>query len=169
MPEDQINFDQLIDDYSAEIFAYLWRMMGDEADAEDCLQEAFLRAYRAYPRLRTGSNHRAWLYKIATNVAYTQLRQRSRLDKQTIPLEGELPANDPSAHARLEHNERIAQVAALVEALPSKQKAALMMRKYQELPYTQIAKVLECSPEAARANVYQALKRLRDSVLELDI
>jgi len=169
MPEDQISFDQLAEFYSAEIFAYLWRMMGDEVDAEDCLQEAFLRAYRAYPRLRAGSNHRAWLYKIATNVAYTQLRHRSRLEKQTTPLKWELQANIPSPHDQLEQSERIAQVAALVETLPNKQKAALMMRKYQDLPYTQIAEILECSPDAARANVYQALKRLRACIVELEV
>ena len=64
-------FEALVDAHSGELFAYLWRMLGDEAQAQDCLQDTFLRAYRAYERLEDSSYLRAWLYKIATNTART--------------------------------------------------------------------------------------------------
>src|SRR5437899_2722789 len=83
-PRRSPTFDALVNAHSAAIFAYLWRLLRDTADAEDCLQDTFLRAYRAYGRLdqaadgRGHTNPRAWLYRIATNVARTRLRQRSR-------------------------------------------------------------------------------------------
>lgn len=64
-------FETLVDEYGKEIFGYLWRMLYDTHDAEDCLQETFLKAFRVYTRTRPDSNYRAWLYKIATNTART--------------------------------------------------------------------------------------------------
>ena len=77
------DFESLIQTHGAAVFGYLWRLLRDEADAEDCLQETYLRAYRAYPRLlaRGHANLTAWLYRIATNTARTHLRQRARAAK----------------------------------------------------------------------------------------
>ena len=70
-------FEKLVEMHQDEIFAYLWRIIpGDQA--EDCLQETFLRAFRAYERTALDSNYRAWLYKIATNVARTAHTRRQR-------------------------------------------------------------------------------------------
>ena len=86
-------FEPLIEQHHDEIFAYLWRLLGKERrrdgamDVEDLVQEVFLRAYESFAGLRPNSNHRAWLYKIATNCAYTKLRQmKSRRDgKRLLP------------------------------------------------------------------------------------
>ena len=72
------DFETLVKAHSAELFAYVWRMLRDTTDAEDCLQETFLRAFRSYGRVRAGSNYRAWLYKIATNTARSQWKRRTR-------------------------------------------------------------------------------------------
>ena len=157
------DFESLIQSHSAAVFAYVWRLLGDEADAEDCLQETFLRAYRAYPRLVANghANPTAWLYRIATNTARTHLRQRSRAASRTAALDPELlPAADGPA-ALAEQRQTLAAVAAAVEALPYQQRAALILRKYQALGYAEVAATLGCSEAAARANVYQALKKLR--------
>jgi RNA polymerase sigma-70 factor (ECF subfamily) len=144
--------------YRDEIFAYLWRLIpGDQA--EDCLQETFLRAYRAYKRTAPDSNYRAWLYKIATNVARTAHTRRQRemtreLNRPAAP-EGSTPLDS------VIFSDDLKVVLQAVEALPHKQRAALMMRKYQEMDYMDIGDALECSPATARAHVYQALKKLR--------
>ncbi len=151
-------FEKLIEMHRDEIFAYLWRLIpGDQA--EDCLQETFLRAFRAYERTTPDSNYRAWLYKIATNVARTAHTRRQReMTRELIR-----PAA-PEGRTLLDSvilSEDLKVVLQAVEALPHKQRAALIMRKYQEMDYKDIGAALECSPVTARAHVYQALKKLR--------
>lgn len=159
-------FELLVERHSRELFAYLWRLLGDEAEAEDCLQDAYLRAYRAYARLDGNANTRAWLYRIATNCAYTQLKKRSRIDGRGAEFVENLASGEAAVDVQVEQQARLAEVHTAVMALPRKQRAALMLRKYQELDYEQIAETLDCSPEAARANVYQALKKLRRKLAE---
>lgn len=156
-----MEFEALVEAHSGEIFAYVWRLLRDTADAEDCLQETFLRAYRSFSRVKVGSNYRAWLYKIATNTARTHVKQRGRLNARTLDLDPELQAERAAPLDRVVRREAIEAVTRAVEALPHQQRAALIMRQYQELGYDDIAAALDCTAEAARANVYQALKKLR--------
>ncbi len=160
MPPD---FETLVNEHSAPVFAYLWRLLREPADAEDCLQETFLRAYQAYGRLDGHSNPAAWLYRIATNTARTHLRRRSRALGRTADLDPELLAAGPGPAEQADRRETLAALARAVEALPYHQRAALMLHKYQGLSYAEVAAALECSEAAARANVYQALKKLRHS------
>jgi RNA polymerase sigma-70 factor (ECF subfamily) len=155
------DFDELVERHSAEIFAYVWRMLRDAADAEDCLQETFLRAFRSYGRVRAGTNYRAWLYKIATNTARSQWRRRKRSEIHTADLDPDLQSDEMSVTDRVERKALLAVVARAVEELPDQQRAALIMRKYQELGYAEIAAALECTEASARANVYQAMKKLQ--------
>jgi RNA polymerase sigma-70 factor (ECF subfamily) len=155
------DFETLVEAHSAELFAYVWRMLHDTADAEDCLQETFLRAYRSFARLRPDTQHRAWLYKIATNTARTHLKQRGRIATRTLDLDPDLQSDKSSPADQVDQRQLIKTVARAVEALPDQQRAALIMRKYQELSYAEIAAALDCTEESARANVYQALKKLR--------
>lgn len=143
-------------------------MLSHEQDAEDCLQEAFLRAYRAYPRMHGEVNYRAWLYRIAGNTAKTQLGRRQRRDGRETELEPQVerkqaaqPPGAKPAEEALQRKQLWSEVRRAVQALPFKQQQSLLLRKYQGLSYAEIGQALECSPEAARANVYQALKRLR--------
>jgi RNA polymerase sigma-70 factor (ECF subfamily) len=157
-------FETLVATHSAAIFAYLWRLLRDPADAEDCLQDTFLRAYRAYGRLDGHPSPQAWLYRIATNVARTRLKQRGREAVRTAALDPELVAAGPGPAEQAGQTALLAAVAAAVDALPPHQRAALILRQYQGLSYQQVAAVLDCTAEAARANVYQALKKLRMEV-----
>jgi len=151
-------FDTLVEKHRDEIFAYLWRLIpGDQA--EDCLQETFLRAFRAYERTVPGSNYRAWLYKIATNVARTAHTRRQR--EMTRELNHHAAPEGRTLLDSVILSEDLKVVLQAVEALPHKQRAALMMRKYQEMDYKDIGAALECSPGTARAHVYQGLKKLR--------
>lgn len=162
-----LTFDNLVERYADEIFAYLWRLVQAPQDAEDCLQDAFLRAYRAYPGLSSSPdtagppNHRAWLYRIATNTALTHLKRQARTRAHTTDLDPRLAAAVLPVPDLVQNRLHLAEVRQAVESLPAKQRAALLMRKYQDLSYTEIAAALEISESASRANVYQALKKLR--------
>lgn len=151
-------FETLVELHRDEIFAYLWRLIpGDQA--EDCLQETFPRAFRAYERTAPDSNYRAWLYKIATNVARTAHSQRRR--EMTRELENPVAPEQRTLLETVTFREDLKVVLQAVEALPLQQRAALLMRKYQDVDYKDITVALESSPATARAHVYQALKKLR--------
>jgi RNA polymerase sigma-70 factor (ECF subfamily) len=155
------DFEELVERHSAEIFAYVWRMLHETHDAEDCLQETFLRAFRSYGRVRAGTNYRAWLYKIATNAARSQWKRRTRREARTTELDPDWQADEVSTADRVEQQALLAAVAHAVEEAPDQQRAAMIMRKYQELSHAEIAAALECTEAAARANVYQAVKKLQ--------
>ncbi|MGH2621957.1 MAG: RNA polymerase sigma factor [Anaerolineales bacterium] len=152
-------FADLVEAHAPEIHAFVWRMLREDAESEDVLQSAFLRAFRAYDRLPAGANYRAWLYRIAGNEARTQLRRRSR---RPAELTDDFPASAPSVENQAELRIWLRDVAQAVEGLPHKQQTSLILRKYQGLSYPEIGEILEVSPEAARANVYQALLKLRN-------
>lgn len=162
MKEQLPPFENLVKTHTTEIFGYLWRMLRNTQDAEDCLQITFLRAYKAYPTFKPGSNARAWLYKISTNVAYTFTRRRNKQENHLQHLTFELPASQPDISDRIIQTEFLQEVVNAANLLPYKQRAALLMRKYQGLSYAEIADALSCSQDSARANVYQALKKLRE-------
>lgn len=145
--------------YRDEIYRYAWRMVGEAQDAQDLTQETFLRAYRAFERLEPDSNVRAWLYRIATNVCLTFLKRRGRVN--TVPLDVIPVAGGENPHDAVSRKELLREVAEAVEALPTRQRAAIVQRKYQGLGYAEIAASLGISEETARAHVYQGLRKLR--------
>ena len=147
----------LVDRHGRELHVFLWRMLRNEQDAEDCLQETYLRAYRALPRLAPDANHRAWLYAIAANVGRSWLKKRRRVDR----LEQAQPDRPPKLEEDLTDRLDAVSLRAAVDRLPPRQREALILRKYQGLDYVTIAAVQGNTQEAARANVYQALRRLR--------
>jgi RNA polymerase sigma-70 factor (ECF subfamily) len=148
------------DRYGRELHAYLWRLTGDVQDAEDCFQETFLRALRS----RSPSpirEPRPWLYAVAGNVARTHLRRRRiELDRRADP------EVDPVASDEADERDRWEEVRRAVEGLPEKQRQALLLRRYQGLSYDEVARVLGGSAAAARANVYQAVRKLREAFPE---
>ena len=175
MTDPAIRFETLIERHHDEIYAYLWRLLRNAGAADaaleagDLAQDVFLRAYRAFGRLRRDSNHRAWLFKIATNCAYTALKQGRRRASRSVPLDDEahqVQAAGPSPDQRAIADETLAQVEHAIAALPPKQRMAVVLRYVQELDYGTIAHALDCSQDSARANVYQALRRLRQELAE---
>jgi RNA polymerase sigma-70 factor (ECF subfamily) len=151
-------FEILVDAHAAEIYRYLWRMLQNEQDAEDCLQDAFLKAYLAYDRLDGSANFRAWLYRIAGNTARTRLRGRLQTG---ILLSEDLADSGLPVEQLAQNQQQLEAVKDAIETLPYKQREALILRKYQELSYEEISTILDTSVEGARANVYQGLRKLR--------
>jgi RNA polymerase sigma-70 factor (ECF subfamily) len=165
MPASPRQFADVVERHRPEILRYLVRLLGDVEDARDACQEAMLRAHVAFPRLRPDSNPRAWLFRIATNAARNTGRSRTRRARRTadVELDG-LPA---AAVASPEQREDLRRVARAVDALPPRQRAALMLRRFHGLAYAEIAASVGGTETAARANVYQAVRKLR-AVLEDD-
>ena len=143
-------FQTLLDEHAADVMGVLRGAVGRN-DAEDCFQETFLAALRAYPKLRDAGNLRGWLLTIAHRKAIDHHRANGR---QPIPVAEvtEVGVSDP------EPGDGIWEV---VGALPPKQRAAVALRYGSDLPHAEIAAALGCSPEAARRSLHEGLKRLR--------
>ena len=147
-------FQALIDDHAETIHRFLVALVG-RGEAEDCFQETFLAALRAYPRVRPGSNVRAWLFTVARSKAMDAHRRARRAP---------VPVGDPPETAG---SDGIAEpldgeLWSVVGALPEKQRAAVVLRFTCDLSHREIGRVLDCSDEAARRNVHEGIKRLRE-------
>ncbi len=147
-------FESLVDAHAGELHRFLSAWVGP-ADAEDCLQETFMSALRAYPRLRSTDHLRAWLYTIAQRKATDLARRRSR--QPTLALDG----IEPVAASAPESDDALW---AHVGRLPAKQRAAVIQRFALDLAYAEIAARMGTSEEAARQNVRAGLIRLRREV-----
>jgi RNA polymerase sigma-70 factor (ECF subfamily) len=154
-------FDELLERYQNEIFRYSMQLTRNSADADDLYQETMLKAYRAFGRLGPDSNYRAWLYRIATNTFLSQKRKDKRERPLDPVLDDHLAVTNPDQPASLDARDLLVEVEQFVQNLPEKQRVALILRKYHELDYANIAATLNSSEEAARANVYEALRKLR--------
>jgi RNA polymerase sigma-70 factor (ECF subfamily) len=161
-------FEALVERHSAEIHAYLWRLLRDPELASDVLQDTFLRAWRAFPRLKHRDHLRAWLYTIATNRARSLQKARARRELGLTGVSDEQPDPRPSVAAQAADRDLRRRVLAAVERLPAKQRQALVLRRYQELGYDEIAVIMGGSREAARTNVHLAQERLRKWLCDVD-
>jgi RNA polymerase sigma factor (sigma-70 family) len=148
-------FETLIDAHAPELHRFLVGCVGP-IEAEDCLQETFMSALRAYRRLRHGDNLRAWLYTIARRKATDAIRRTAR--HPTRDLDGV----DPVAQPRPEPPDD--GIWSSVRALPTKQRDAVVHRFVLDLAYAEIGLRMGTSEEAARQNVSAGLRRLRREV-----
>jgi RNA polymerase sigma-70 factor (ECF subfamily) len=143
-------FWSLVEAHGDELLAHARRMTGPQ-HAEDVLQDAFLRALRAYPRLRHADHLRAWLFRVTTTAAIDFHRARPR--EQPV---AELPA------AGVEDDYDAGGFEALISPLPAAARESLRLRFVEDLDYDRIAGRLGCSPEAARQRVSTAVRTLRE-------
>src|SRR5262245_20991978 len=142
-------FWSLVEDHGDELLAHARRLAGEQ-HAEDVLQEAFLRALRAYPKLQHAQHLRAWLYRITTTTAFDLHRSRRREI---------VTAEPPDVGVEDGYDDDGFQT--LIAPLPDAARAALTLRFVEDLDYDAIAAALECSPEAARQRVSTAVRTLR--------
>jgi RNA polymerase sigma-70 factor (ECF subfamily) len=158
-------FDTVVTAHHGEIFRYLRRLCWRVGEADDLSQETFLRAYRAWRGLALDANVRAWLFTIATNVYRNHVRseRRRRTAHATVRMtRNELELGGPEEEAMA--GEMRALTEAAIRRLPLKQRLAFTLRKLHELDYEAIGQSLECSPESARAHVFQALRKIRTTL-----
>ena len=147
-------FQVLIDAHADAVHRFLVATAGPVA-ADDCFQETFIAALRAYPRLRPDSNLRAWLFTIARSKAIDHHRGVRR---RPVPMD-EVPER---AVAEPEPAGLDGDLWSAVRALPEKQRAAVTLRFVSDLSHREIGRVLDCSDAAARRSVHEGLKRLRE-------
>jgi len=169
---DEQSFELLLRKYRTPLVNFLYRMVRDTAVAEDLAQEVFLRVYRARQEYAPSAKFTTWMFRIATNLALNSVRdnRHRQMDvsmDQTVdtgedeqrPLE--VPDKAPSVEQELVARCRADLIMKAIHSLPEKQRAAVLLHKYQELDYDEIARVLECSESALKSLLFRAYETLR--------
>ena len=147
----------LLDEHGADVYRFLVATVG-AGEADDCYQETWIAALRAYPALRSARNLRAWLFRIAQNKSIDAHRARGR---RAVPV---ATVPEPSSHVADDDDDR--ELWTRVRELPAKQRTAVFCRTVLGMPYDELAVLLESSQDAARRNVHEGLKRLKEELSE---
>jgi len=169
---DELSFELLLRKYRTPVINFLYRMVRDSAIAEDLAQEVFLRVYRARQEYAPSAKFTTWMFRIATNLALNALRDNRyrqlevSIDQPVETNESEQPALEvadsaPSAEQQLVARTRTELIRNAINVLPEKQRAAVLLHKYQELDYCEIAKILGCSESALKSLLFRAYETLR--------
>ncbi|MFN7992825.1 MAG: RNA polymerase sigma factor [Bryobacteraceae bacterium] len=168
------SFGLLLEKHRASVIHFLYRLVQDQAVAEELAQEAFLRVYRSRESYEPTAKFTTWLFRIATHLALNWLRDgrhergQERLDDGPADLPTrQVPDRKPSVEQELVYEVKLDEVRRAVALLPDKQRAAVLMHKYEEMEYSQIAKVLGCSDSAVKSLLFRAYETLRARLAHL--
>lgn len=166
--DDHSSFGVLLNRNRGVVLNYLSRMVANRAIAEELAQDVFVRVYRSRRTYEPSAKFSTWLYRITTNVALNHFRDERKnhrnvsLDVQdTAHVRRETSDMEPLVEDRLVREVVAEQIRRAVRALPPKQRAAVIMHKYDELDYAQISMVLGCTPSAVKALMFRAYETLR--------
>jgi RNA polymerase sigma-70 factor, ECF subfamily len=161
---DDESFNLLLQKYRTPLINFLFRMVRDQATAEDLAQEVFLRVYRARKQYSPSAKFTTWMFRIATNLALNSVRDnRHRQMDLSIDApveEDEAPIQLPTREMRIDEH-MIERDRSEFQALPEKQRVAVLLHKYEEMDYAEIAKILDCSESALKSLLFRAYETLR--------
>jgi RNA polymerase sigma-70 factor (ECF subfamily) len=173
---DQPAFDFLVQKYRRPLVSFMYRMARNTAAAEDLAQEVFLRVYRSRQTYEASAKFTTWLYRIATNLAVNHARDtRKERPEVTVSLDEpdqetgttmDVADDTITAEENLVRRERTLAIRSKVEALPERQRLAVIMHKYQQMDYKQISEVLKLSESATKSLLFRAYETLRDQLRE---
>lgn len=149
-------FEAVVDRYGDALARYLARLLGDRARAEELAQETLLQAYRALPKLKGELALKPWLYKIATNNAYKELRRRRLI--QFVPLLEHL-SHSQNVERQTERRDLVSRALA---TLDEESRTLLVLTAVEGFSYQEAAAIVGLSPEAARKRIYRAKLKFRD-------
>ena len=171
---DDTSFALLLERHRGSVVHFLYRMVQNQAVSEELAQEVFLRVYRSRETYEPTAKFTTWLFRIATHVALNSIRDRKKekghesLDEEMLDgLERQVADRQPSVEQEMVHEVKLREVRQAIEALPAKQRAAVLMHKYEGLDYTQIAGVLSCSESAIKSLLFRAYESLRERLAHM--
>ncbi|HTS67059.1 MAG TPA: RNA polymerase sigma factor [Candidatus Acidoferrales bacterium] len=165
---DGASFGVLLDKHRSSVVHFLYRMVQNHAVAEELAQEVFLRVYRSRGTYEPTAKFTTWLFRIATHLALNSLRdgKKDRSQERLDDDSNDMPVRQvrdlcPSVEQTMVYQARLDEVRRAIAMLPEKQRAAVLMHKYEEMEYSQIAKVLSCSESAVKSLLFRAYETLR--------
>ena len=171
---DGASFGLLLEKHRSSVVHFLFRMVQNQAVAEELAQDVFLRVYRSRATYVPSAKFTTWLFRIATHLALNSLRdgKNERTQERLDDDSSEVPARQvsdarPSVEQKLVFESRLQEIRAAIAALPDKQRAAVLMHKYEEMEYSQIARVLQCSESAVKSLLFRAYETLRSRLAHM--
>ena len=170
-----VAFETLMRKYYGRVLNFIYRFVGNRAVAEELTQDVFLRVHQGRRTYQPQAKFQTWIYTIAKNVALNELRSRKgtvSLDEVIVTKEGEVKRDlaDQSAvnpQEELFRRERQALVAQAIASLPENQRMAVILRRYDDFSYEEIAATLGCSVAAVKSLLSRAKENLRDKLADL--
>jgi RNA polymerase sigma-70 factor (ECF subfamily) len=173
---DEVGFGVLVEKYRRQMVHYMYRMVHNQAIAEELAQEVFLRVYRARASYRAEAKFSTWIYRIATNLGVNHARDtRHERGAQAVYLDQPDPETGmspdvadttPTVEQDMLREARLAAIRKHVMALPERQRTAVLMHKYQDMDYKQIGAVLKLSESATKSLLFRAYQTLRERLKE---
>jgi len=165
---DSQSFALLLAKHRAPVIHFLYRMIQNQAVAEELAQEVFLRVYRSRASYEPTAKFTTWLFRIASHVALNHIRD-GKLERNQESLDQEsdegmsrqVASEVPTVEQKMVREARFEEIRRAIQLLPAKQRAAVLMHKYQEMEYIQIAAALECSESAVKSLLFRAYETLR--------
>jgi len=167
-------FDYLVEKYRRPMISFMYRMTHNQAVAEELAQEVFLRVYRSRQSYAASAKFTTWLYRIATNLAVNHARDtKYERPENTVAIDEpdtetgltvDVADGSLNAEQTILRRERLAAIRRQVEALPERQRMAVIMHKYQDMDYKQIAAVLKLSESATKSLLFRAYETLRETL-----
>jgi len=170
---DEASFTALLDRHRAPVVHFLYRMLQNQAVAEELAQEVFLRVYRSRGTYEPTAKFTTWLFRIATHLALNWIRDgkneklHESLDQELEGVPRQVADQNPTVEQAMLYEARLAEVRRAIEMLPAKQRAAVLMHKYEEMEYSQIASVLGCSESAVKSLLFRAYETLRSRLAHM--
>lgn len=164
-------FEALAVRYERVIYLLCLRMTGNPADAQDCAQEAFLNAFRAYGSFRGSASAKTWLYRIAYNACLDFLRRRGNdASLDALREAGFDPADprQPLPGEKVEKDELRRQIGQAMMRLPEDQRAVMILRDFQQMPYEEIAQVLDISPGTVKSRLSRAREKVKNFLIAME-
>lgn len=171
---DDSAFDYLVEKYRRPMISFMFRMTRNQSVAEELAQEVFLRVYRSRQTYAASAKFTTWLYRIATNLAVNHARDtKHERPENTVCIDEpdtetgmtvDVPDSGLNAEQAILRRERLEAIRKHVEALPERQRLAVIMHKYQGLDYKQIAAVLKLSESATKSLLFRAYETLRETL-----
>jgi RNA polymerase sigma-70 factor (ECF subfamily) len=164
----------LVDRHRTTLVQHLSRLVQNPAVAEELAQDVFLRIHRSREKWEPSAKFSTWLFRISTNVAYNHFRDE-KYHNRNLSLDREIPNSRKrefsdgrkGVEKSLVEEVRVGEIRAAIAGLPFKQRAAVLMHKYEEMDYAQIAEVLGCTPSAVKALMFRAYESLRAELAHL--
>ncbi len=163
---DDACFTELLERYRVPVIRFICRMVQNQHVAEELAQDVFLRVYKARKGYEPSAKFTTWLFRIATHIALNAIRDgRSERAVESMDDDESSVLQIPDRRSTIEQDmledARLSEIRRAVHALPAKQRAAVLMHKYQEMDYSQIAQVLDCSESAVKSLLFRAYETLR--------
>lgn len=158
-------YTRIIKKYQEKLYWHIRRMVVEHEDANDVLQNMFIKVWKSLENFREDSQLYTWLYRIATNESLTFLQQQKKRSAVSIDDEDSTIGNKIKADEHFDANKLEWKLQLAIQKLPEKQRAVFNLRYYDEMPYEEMSKVLETSEGALKASYHHAVKKIEDYIL----